>query len=496
MSTKYNPQTIVITGSSAGIGRATAHEFAKRGARIALFARNIDALNGAKREVEALGGKAITVVGDVVNPEDLERLAREAEERFGPIDVWVNNAMTSFLAPLKEVSVEEFRRVTDVTYHGQVYGTMVALRHMRPRNYGKIVFVGSALAYRGIPLQTAYCGAKHATLGFFESLRTELLHEGSDISTTMVQLPGINTTQFSLTRNKMPNKARPMGAMYEPEVAARAIVYAADSDEREVYVGLPAFQTIWGNKLLPGVVDNVLASTGYAGQQTDDPADPNAPDYLFEPVPGDHGYKGGFQAQARSASPALWAVMHKWAGAALVAGAAAASTAALLLLSDDSDDGRGGGRYGQRRSPDSDSRATKDDIFRSRSGNAKAGQPRYIDHTVYPEDDSRTPAAANPRDAKASTADSTYPPGAAFASTDGRAASYPLGASAEDGSEQYDSNYPPRPRGANPRSSLTQTQPGATEQRDRYAYKEGQATDPEEYTQTRLPGEKGRTSNL
>lgn len=361
----HNLQTVLITGASAGIGRATAHEFAKRGARVGLMARNLDGLQGAKREVEALGGEAICCVGDVSRPEDIAAAADQTEAAYGEIDVWVNNAMVSFLAPLKHVTPEEFRRVTDVTYHGQVYGTMEALKRMRPRNRGSIVLVGSALAYRGIPLQTAYCGAKHAIQGFFDSVRAELIHEGSDVQITMVQLPGVNTTQFKLTRNKMPNKARPMGAIYEPEVAARGIVYAADHDEREIFVGAPAFQTIWGNKLFPGLADQVLGHTAISGQLTDEPADPQARDYLFEPVPGDHGYKGGFQAQARDVSPALWLTMNKWFGAALVGGLAAAGAALLL----------GGGEA------DGD-----DDEPEPYTGD---GDPRAVvpgTHTVYPED--------------------------------------------------------------------------------------------------------------
>ena len=330
-------EVVFITGASAGIGRATAHEFAKRGAAVGLFARNVDALEGARREVEALGGKALVCVGDVTDIGQIDQAATQVEAVFGPITTWINNAMVSFLAPLKEVTPEEYRRVTDVCYHGQVYGTMEALKRMRKRNEGSIVLVGSALAYRGIPLQTAYCGAKHAIQGFFDSLRAELIHEGSNIKLSMVQLPGVNTTQFKLTRNKMANKPRPMGAIYEPEVAARGIVYAADHDEREVFVGLPAFQTIWGNKLFPGFADQVLGKTGVSGQLTDQPADPQSRDYLFEPVPGDHGYKGGFQAQARDVSPALWLTMNKWLGVALVGGLAAAG-AALLARGRGTDD--------------------------------------------------------------------------------------------------------------------------------------------------------------
>ena len=368
-------QTVLITGASAGIGRATAHEFAKRGARLGLVARNPDGLEGARREVEALGGEAVCCVGDVSRPADLAAAADQTEAAFGPIDVWVNNAMVSFLAPLKHVSPEEFARVTDVTYHGQVYGTMEALRRMRPRDRGAIVLVGSALAYRGIPLQTAYCGAKHAIQGFFDSVRAELLHEGSGVAISMVQLPGVNTTQFKLTRNKMPNKARPMGAIYEPEVAARGIVYAADHGEREVFVGAPAFQTIWGNKLFPGLADRVLGRTGVSGQLTDEPADPDAPDYLFAPVPGDHGYRGGFAAQARDVSPALWLTMNKWLGAALVGGLAAAGAALLL---------------GGRGARDDDRRGDLPDDY---AGDADPQGVAPGTHTVYPDDDRRAPAA-------------------------------------------------------------------------------------------------------
>ena len=375
--TSQQSEVVLITGASAGIGRATAHEFAKRGANVALLARNIDGLNGAKREVEALGGHAITCICDVSDPAQIERAATETEAAFGPIDVWVNNAMVSFLAPLKEVTPEEFRRVTDVTYHGQVYGTMEALKRMRPRNAGSIVLVGSALAYRGIPLQTAYCGAKHAIQGFYDSLRAELIHEGSDIRVSMVQLPGVNTTQFKLTRNKMPNKPRPMGAVYEPEVAARGIVYAADSGEREVFVGAPTFQTIWGNKLFPGFADRVLGHTGVSGQLTDEPADPQARDYLFEPVPGDHGYKGGFQAQARDVSPLLWVTMHKWFGAALVGGLAAAG-AALLLRGGSSG---GGGRARQAATP----QGSSDEAWRQHGGAAAAQSEAPSQPMAYPD---------------------------------------------------------------------------------------------------------------
>ena len=411
MTTPTKP-TVVITGSSAGIGRATAHEFAKQGARIGLLARNRDGLEAAKREVEALGGEAVVCICDVAEPLQITAAADAVEAAFGPIDIWVNNAMVSFLAPLKEVTPEEYRRVTDVTYHGVVYGSMEALRRMRPRNAGSIVLVGSALAYRGVPLQTAYCGAKHAIQGFFDSLRAELIHEGSDIQVSMVQLPGMNTTQFKLTRNKMPNEPKPMGKVYEPEVAARAIVYAATHDEREVFVGWPTFQTIWSNKLFPGIGDRMLGNTGVSGQLTDQPADHSRPDYLFTAVPGDHGYKGGFGGKATSSSPLLWLTMNKWFGAALVGGVAAAGAAVLLKAlgvtdgghddqrdyDDDDDrdaydDGYAYSRYGDADDYDADdyddrygSRgAVGRDVFASRR-RAPGNGPRYVDHTVYPDD--------------------------------------------------------------------------------------------------------------
>lgn len=371
----YSSEVVLITGSSAGIGRATAHEFAKRGASIGLLARNIDALEGAKREVEALGGKAICCVCDVSEPAQIKQAADQVEAAFGPIDTWINNAMVSFLAPLKEVTEEEYRRVTDVCYHGQVYGTMEALRRMRRRNQGSIVLVGSALAYRGIPLQTAYCGAKHAIQGFYDSLRAELIHEGSNIKVTMVQLPGVNTTQFKLTRNKMPNKPRPMGAIYQPEEAARGIVYAADNDEREVLVGLPSYQTIWGNKLFPGIADEVLGNTAYKGQMTDEPESPSAPDYLFEPVPGDHGYKGGFGGKDSTMGPGFWSTLNKISGAVLAGGVVAAGAAVLLKLA-----GVGSG--------DDD----EQEVYYADGDYTRYTQPQaaYIDHSVYPQQSAET----------------------------------------------------------------------------------------------------------
>ncbi|THH37666.1 SDR family oxidoreductase [Neolewinella litorea] len=292
------PRTIVITGASAGIGRAIAREFAKEHARIGLIARNRDGLEAARKEVEALGGEALVLALDVSDYQALDNAASKIEETFGPIDVWVNNAMNSVLGLFKDIDMDEFKRVTDVTYLGTVYGAKCALNRMQPRNRGSIVFVGSALAYRGIPLQTAYCGAKHAIEGFYDSLRAELRHEKSNVKTTMVQLPGINTTQFSLVRNKIDKAPRPMGTIYQPEVAARAVVSAADTNDREYYVGMPAVQTILGSKLFPGLMDVFLGKTGVSGQKTDRPATHDK-DYLFETVPGDHGSHGDFDDTAK-----------------------------------------------------------------------------------------------------------------------------------------------------------------------------------------------------
>lgn len=304
-------EVVVITGASAGVGRAVAREFAKRGANIGLIARGEDGLRAAKIEVEALGGRAIILKADVAYEDQMEWAADEVERQFGPIDIWVNNAMTSVFSPVKEMQPHEFKRVTDVTYLGQVYGTLAALKRMLPRDKGSIVFVGSALAYRGIPLQSAYCAAKHATQGFFDSLRSELLHDKSNVKISMVHLPAINTPQFAWVKSKLPNKAKPMGKIFQPEVAAEVIVYAAYNDRREVYVGLPTVQAIVGDKIVPEVGDWWLAKTGYQGQQTTEPEDPNRLNNLYEPLPGDFGAHGSFDLLANDFSPQAWATMHK-----------------------------------------------------------------------------------------------------------------------------------------------------------------------------------------
>jgi short-subunit dehydrogenase len=313
---------VVITGASAGIGRATVRAFAQRGYDVALLARGKDGLEGAKKEVENLGQKALYLEVDVADAEAIESAAVRIEEELGPIDVWVNNAMNSVFSPVKEMQPEEYKRVTEVTYLGQVYGTLSALKRMLPRDRGSIVLVGSALAYRGIPLQSAYCGAKHAIQGFFDSLRSELLHDKSNVKVTMVQLPGVNSTQFGFVKSRLPNKPKPMGQIYQPEVAAEAIVFAAENDRREIFVAYPTYQAIIGNKLLPSLGDYVLAKNGIEGQQTEEPKDPDRDNNLWHPLPGDHGAHGPFNAQASSFSPMLWLTMNREIvlAAALVAG--------------------------------------------------------------------------------------------------------------------------------------------------------------------------------
>src|SRR5437016_14490375 len=266
---KEKPEVVVVTGASAGVGRATVRAFAQRGALLGLIARGADGLEATRVEVEQLGGKALVFSVDVVDAEKVEGAATRVEEEFGPIDIWVNNAMVSVFSPVKEMTAEEFHRVTEVTYLGVVYGTLSALKRMLPRDRGSIVQVGSALAYRGIPLQAAYCGAKHAIQGFTESLRCELLHDDSSVHVTMVQLPAMNTPQFDWVKSRLPRKPQPVPPIYAPEVAADAIVWAASARRRELSVGGPTAAAIWSNKVASGLLDRYLAKTGYDSQQTD-----------------------------------------------------------------------------------------------------------------------------------------------------------------------------------------------------------------------------------
>jgi NAD(P)-dependent dehydrogenase (short-subunit alcohol dehydrogenase family) len=314
------PEVVVVTGASAGVGRATVRKFAKHGARIALLARGVDGLNAAQREVEKLGSEALMIPTDVADAEQVEKAAAQIETELGKIDIWVNNAMTSVFSPIKKMTPEEFRRVTEVTYLGYVYGTLAALKRMLPRNRGVIVQVGSALAYRGIPLQAAYCAAKHAVQGFCDSLRCELLHDNSNVKVTMVQMPALNTPQFGWVKSRLAHKAQPVPPIFQPEVAAEAIYFAAHNPRREFYVGLPTVEAIVADKIAPGLLDRYLARTGYDSQQYDGAEDPNRPDNLWQPVPGDHGAHGQFDARAKSWSPQLWTSEHRgWLTTAVVA---------------------------------------------------------------------------------------------------------------------------------------------------------------------------------
>lgn len=310
---------MVITGASAGVGRATVREFARHGASIGLIARSRDGLEGARREVEAAGGEALVLPMDVAQPEQVEEAAAAVERQLGPIDVWVNNAMVSVLSPAMQMTADEFRRVTDVTYLGYVYGTLAALRRMVPRNHGVIVQVGSALAYRSIPLQSAYCGAKHAVQGFVDSLRSELIHDGSLVHITTVQLPAVNTPQFSWIKSRMPRHPQPVPPIYQPEVIARAIHWAAYHRRREVCVGLPTVKAILGSKFIPGLLDHYLAWIGYGSQQTDEPIDQNRPSNLYAPLPGDYGAHGRFDEGAREFSLQFWMSRRRvWLSAAAI----------------------------------------------------------------------------------------------------------------------------------------------------------------------------------
>jgi len=317
------PRVIVITGAAAGVGRATAKMFAEtEGAHIGLIARGMEALEGAKRDVEALGGKAIIIQCDVTDAEGIEAAAERVERELGPIDVWVNVAMTSVFAFVKETTAAEFKRVTEVCYLGYVNGTLAALKRMLPRNRGHIIQVGSALAYRGIPLQAAYCASKHAIQGFMDSLRAELIHDKSAIVAVMVQMPALNTPQFDWCRSKLPNKAQPVPPIYQPEIAAQAIVFASRNKRREIYVGLPTVIAIVGNKLFPRLGDWYLGKTGVKGQQTTEKADHSKPDNLYEPVAGDPGAHGRFDDRAHDFSPQLWTSLHRdWIVAGVLAGA-------------------------------------------------------------------------------------------------------------------------------------------------------------------------------
>jgi short-subunit dehydrogenase len=313
---------VAITGASAGVGRATALEFARHGSAVALIARDRNRLFAAQREIEALGARALPVPADVADARAIESAAAAIERELGPIDVWVNNAMATIFAPFDQITPGEFLRATEVTYLGFVYGTMSALRRMKPRGRGVIVQVGSALAHRSIPLQSPYCGAKHAIAGFTDSLRCELIHDGVNVHITMVNLPAMNTPQFEWARTRLPRHPQPVPPIFQPELAARAIVWAAHKRRREVDVGLPTVVATTGQKIAPSFADRYLGRNGYESQQSPEPVSPHRADNLFAPVPGNFDAHGTFGAKARSGSGQFWINRHRGALGAIAMTAA------------------------------------------------------------------------------------------------------------------------------------------------------------------------------
>jgi NAD(P)-dependent dehydrogenase (short-subunit alcohol dehydrogenase family) len=320
-------KAVVITGASSGVGRACVRAFAREGARLALIARNQDALTAACQEVREMGGEALMLPMDIADAAVVDDSAAFVAQHFGSIDVWVNCAMVTVFAPIADMTAEEYRRVTEVTYLGYVYGTMAALRHMRPRDSGTIIQIGSALTFRSIPLQSAYCAAKAAVRGFTDSLRTELLHDGSNIRVSMLHLPAVNTPQFVVQRNKLPRQAQPVPPIYTPEMIADAVIWAARHAPRDMVIGGSTLKALLGQMIAPGLLDRYLARTGFESQQTDKPNDPERPGNLYQPIPGDRGASGPYGHGAKSRSRQLWLRMRP---RALAAGVTLATGVALL----------------------------------------------------------------------------------------------------------------------------------------------------------------------
>jgi len=321
-------EVVVITGASAGVGRATVRAFARRGAKLGLLARGKAGLEGARRDAEQLGGQALVLPTDVADANAVERAAEAVENEFGPIDIWVNDAMCSVFSPAKEMTAQDYKRVTEVTYLGFVYGTLAALKRMLPRDRGIIVQVGSALAYRGIPLQSAYCGAKHAIQGFTESVRCELIHDRSNVKITMVQMPALNTPQFNWVKSRLPRKPQPVPPIYQPEVAADAIFHAAHHYRREWFVGGSTVVAIEGNKIAPGLGDWYLGQQGYDAQQYDGRVSSERRQNLDQPVDDDRdfGAHGDFDARSTPHSYQLWLDQRRdWMALAGAVGAVGAA---------------------------------------------------------------------------------------------------------------------------------------------------------------------------
>jgi NADP-dependent 3-hydroxy acid dehydrogenase YdfG len=322
------PLVAVVTGASQGIGRAIARELGAQRARVALIARGTDGLGAAAEEINAAGGEALVLPLDVANADAVDAAADAVVERWGRIDAWVNNAMVSVFSPVAQMTAAEYRRVTEVNYLGYVYGTLAALRHMRPRDHGTIIQIGSALAYRSIPLQSAYCASKAAIRGFTDSLRSELMHDNSNVTITMLQLPAVNTPQFDVVRNRLGKHPQPVPPIYQPEVIARAVAYAIEHPSREMWIGVSAIKAILGQRVIPGLLDRYLAKKGYSSQLTDE-LPPTRVDNLDAPLPGDRGAHGDFDRRSRTKSPELWLRMHRGAVAAAALGLLGATMLAL-----------------------------------------------------------------------------------------------------------------------------------------------------------------------